>query len=82
MRVSYLLSGQVRVSYLPSDRTMVVKGLVARPASRYGFKLGDGSTTTVEVYFRKTHNIQLKHASDWPCVMVSKTAAIPMELCT
>jgi hypothetical protein len=73
---------QVRADYFPSGpQTLTIKSLDPRPASRFSFKM-DGTSTTVAAYFRKTHGIQLKHADDWPCVMISKTAAIPMELLT
>lgn len=60
---------------------MTLRALDARPARKYTFKL-DGKAVTVEQYFEQTYGIKLKHADDWPCVLVSKTAAIPMELCT
>jgi hypothetical protein len=59
---------------------MTVRAVDARSARSYSFKLGDGKTTTVQQYFKDTHNINLQHP-DWPCIMISKTAAIPLELC-
>lgn len=74
---------QIRVDYFPtSPRSFSIKALDARPASKFSFKGDDGKSMTVAAYFKKTYGITLKHADDWPCVMVSKTAAIPMELCT
>lgn len=60
---------------------MVVKGLDARPAARFTF-MADGKSQSVAAYFKRTYGIDLQHGGDWPCVMVSKTAAIPLELCT
>lgn len=73
---------QVQVSYLPGGpQSRTLQAIDARPARKFTFKL-DGKATTVEDYFAQSYDIKLKHAHDWPCVMVSKTAAIPMELCT
>jgi eukaryotic translation initiation factor 2C len=73
---------QVHVEYLPSGtRTMTVKGLDAKSAGSFSFKPKGGVAITVEAYFQQAYGIKLQHP-DWPCVMVSKTAAIPMELCT
>jgi hypothetical protein len=77
-----VLPVQVQVSYLPgSPQSRTLQALDARPARKFTFKL-EGRETTVEDYFAQTYGIKLQHADDWPCVMVSKTAAIPMELCT
>lgn len=74
---------QVRVQHSPyGPCTYVVKGLDNRSAERLSFKLDDGTQTTVAQYFKKTYNVNLLHGSTWPCVMVSKKAAIPLELCT
>lgn len=60
----------------------MVKGLDARAATKFSFKAAGGTSTTVAAYFKQTYGVVLKHGNDWPCVMVSKTAAIPLELCT
>jgi hypothetical protein len=59
----------------------VVKGLVARSPADYKFT-ADSKETSVAQHFRTTYGVQLQHSRDWPCVMISKTAAIPLELCT
>lgn len=75
-------AAQIQVNYLPgSPQSRTLRALDARPAARYTFKL-DSRTMTVEQYFQQTYGISLAHADDWPCVLVSKTAAIPLELCT
>jgi hypothetical protein len=72
----------VQLDYFTTGpRVVVVKGLDARTPARFTFKDG-AATKSVAAYYRDTYNISLKHGSDWPCVMISKTAAIPLELCT
>jgi len=72
---------QVKTSYMgTSPRIMKVKALAASSARDYRFRGSSGSSVTVQQYFRSTYNVSLKHP-DWPCVMISKTAAIPLELC-
>lgn len=79
-----LPAAQVCVSYGPGQpaQSRVVRALDVRPPTKYRFRpVGGGNETNVAAYWAATRpQLKLKHAGDWPCVMISKTAAIPLEL--
>ncbi|KAF8072802.1 AGO3 [Scenedesmus sp. PABB004] len=78
---SLVKGAKVQVRYPTGAQSRVVRGLDARPPARYTFKPPDGSTTTVAAHWAAAHGVTLAHGHDWPCVMVSARAAIPLELC-
>ncbi|WKX92455.1 hypothetical protein Q1695_010465 [Nippostrongylus brasiliensis] len=70
----------VRTTYGAKPRTFPI-GNIARPASELKFEAADGSTFTVEQYFKKHYNIQLKYP--WMFTVSERhkpTSYYPVEL--
>ncbi|VDL82045.1 unnamed protein product [Nippostrongylus brasiliensis] len=70
----------VRTTYGAKPRTFPI-GNIARPASELKFEAADGSTFTVEQYFKKQYNIQLKYP--WMFTVSERhkpTSYYPVEL--
>ncbi|ORY67946.1 Piwi domain-domain-containing protein [Leucosporidium creatinivorum] len=57
-----------------------IKQFEKTSAAAATFKLEDGSSQTVESYFKLQYGVTLKRP-DFPCVRVSKVALWPLELC-
>ncbi|KAG0302521.1 hypothetical protein BGZ98_007426 [Dissophora globulifera] len=71
-----------------AKRTFKIFKLTQTSARDTKFKLEttkDGKTTTsdmsVETYFQRTYNIRLQYPT-LPCVLVGRTAAVPLEVCS
>ncbi|GAA6043764.1 hypothetical protein JCM8097_006662 [Rhodosporidiobolus ruineniae] len=57
-----------------------ISGFTPQGARATEFQLANGTTTNVFDYFRNQFNVQLRHP-DFPCVLISKRAAWPIEIC-
>ncbi|GAA5918294.1 hypothetical protein JCM6882_006321 [Rhodosporidiobolus microsporus] len=57
-----------------------IRSLSPKNARLSKFKTEDGREMSVENYFLETYNVHLQHP-DWPCVLVSKVAWWPIEVC-
>ncbi|KAF9527970.1 argonaute-like protein [Crepidotus variabilis] len=61
-------------------QVLSIKKISKDSARSFVFTLRDGTSTTVENYFRTTHNVTLQFPT-FPCVEVGSGALIPLELC-
>ncbi|KAJ6500452.1 argonaute-like protein [Mycena sanguinolenta] len=64
------------------NKTKTIRAIIAGPIGRYPFSK-DGRNTTIEEYFRKVHNITLRHPGTFGVQISSRPfpVIIPAELC-
>ncbi|CAE6524743.1 unnamed protein product [Rhizoctonia solani] len=77
---SHLKGLRIAITYLTGKRPeKSIFGLTDKPASQFMFE-SNGKKISVADYFKQTYKKQLQFPQ-LPCVKVSQTSVIPMELC-